>query len=58
MDNSIAVNVGLGLLVVLAVWIQIKLFSMYNSRDGERIARTRAQGPFVPLDDAEVKARR
>ena len=58
MDNSIAVNVGLGLLVVMAVRIQIKLFRMYNSNNGERIARTRAQGPFVPLDDTEVKAKR
>ncbi len=35
-------------LVILAIWIQIKLFRMYRGRNGERIMRRRIRGNWVP----------
>ncbi len=50
----------LALIFIVAVIGYVALFRMYNSPDGERLMRQRADGPFRPLsakDIAEDEAR-
>lgn len=58
---------GLIVLMVLILWgpavlyLGYRFIKMFNSPDGERLARRATQGPFVPLsreDIAEDEARR
>lgn len=53
---------GLIVLMVLLLWgpavlyLGYRFIKMFNSPDGERLAKRSAQGPFVPLSSAEVAA--
>jgi len=40
--------------VLLGIWLRIKWFRMYGGKDGERHARQRAQGNFIPLSKEEI----
>ena len=52
--HLLAFVIGIALFVVLVTWLWAKVFQMYNSADGERYRRWRAQGPFVPLSEADI----
>ena len=40
--------------VALLVWVAARLWRRADSGDTERYLRQRAQGPFVPLSDADL----
>ena len=40
--------------VALLVWVAARLWRRANSSATERYLRMRAQGPFVPLSDADL----
>jgi hypothetical protein len=42
------------LLAILVVYLAYQLFKYYNSPEGERHARMRMQGAFVPLSKEEL----
>jgi len=42
------------LVLLIAVWGLIKLFTVFNSEDGERYRKMRMQGPFVPLNAEDI----
>ena len=57
----------LAVFLILAAFllVLVKVFSVFNSPDGERYRKMRMQGPFVPLsaeeiaaDDRRIKSRR
>lgn len=54
MTNGGWVFVVLPLVVLVGAWGLIKLFTVFNSEDGERYRRMRMQGPFVPLSSEEI----
>lgn len=63
-DNGMQKGLIVFMLLVLwgpaALYLGYRFIKMFNSPDGERLRRTRAQGPFVPLsreDIAEDEAR-
>jgi hypothetical protein len=51
---------GLIVLMVLVLWgpavlyLGYRFIKMFNSPDGERLARRATQGPFVPLSSADI----
>ncbi len=52
---SLFLLVGILVLVgVVGLVVWIKVLRIYNSPAGERILRTRMQGPFVPLSPQEI----
>ncbi len=44
------------LLMVVGAFVWLKWLKMFNSPDGERYRKMRAQGPFVPLPPDEEKS--
>ena len=52
---SIALVVATACLPI-AAYVVYKWFRIFNSPDGERYMKRRAQGPFVPLSVDEVAA--
>lgn len=54
MNNNTLIFV-LILCAIVAVYLAYRLFTYYNSPEGERHARMRMQGPFVPLSKAELE---
>jgi|GEM_PF-1319277 hypothetical protein len=51
---------GLIVLMLLVLWgpavlyLGYRFIKMFNSPDGERYAKRRMQGPFVPLSEEEI----
>ncbi|MDL2357648.1 MAG: hypothetical protein QFF03_20530 [Pseudomonadota bacterium] len=52
---SIALMVAAACLPI-AAYVTYKWFKIFNSPDGERYMKRRAQGPFVPLSADELSA--
>ncbi len=44
------------LILALHFFVVMKVFSVFNSPDGERYRKMRMQGPFVPLSTEEIAA--
>ena len=53
-------EMGLIVLMLLVLWgpavlyLGYRFIKMFNSPDGERYAKRRMQGPFVPLSEEEI----
>lgn len=53
---------GLIVLMLLVLWgpavlyLGYRFIKMFNSPDGERYAKQRMQGPFVPLSEDDIAA--
>lgn len=55
MKNYAWILLAISLVCLFGFWGLIKLFTVFNSADGERYRRMRMQGPFVPLSKEDIE---
>lgn len=54
MEKGLIVTMLLVLWGPAVLYLGYRFIKMFNSPDGERLARRSAQGPFVPLSEADI----
>ena len=54
MEKGLIVTMLLVLWGPAVLYLGYRFIKMFNSPDGERLARRVAQGPYVPLSEADI----